>query len=174
MKTLYLLRHAKSSWDDPGLADHDRPLAARGRKAAPQIATWLRTHAERPQLVLCSTAARAQQTWELVAPELLPAPEVQLRPDLYEADADALVEIVRRAPAPISTLLLVGHNPAMEEAAALLAGDGDTAALKTMRSKYPTAAVAELTFDLDDWRDIEEGSGRLARFIRPKDLAAAD
>lgn len=173
MKTLYLLRHAKSSWDDHSLADHDRPLAARGRKAAPQIAVWLRTHAERPQLVLCSTAARARQTWTLIAPELLPAPEVQLRPELYEADADTLVDIVRRTPAPISSLLLVGHNPAMEGAADRLAGDGDQAALQTMRAKYPTAALAEVTFDLNDWRDIEEGSGRLARFVRPKDLAAA-
>lgn len=174
MKTLYLLRHAKSSWDDPSLADHDRPLAARGRKASPQIAIWLRTHAERPQLVLCSTAARAQETWDLVAPELLPAPEVQLRPDIYDADADELIDLIRRTPAPISTLLLVGHNPAMEEVAALLAGDGDAAALQTMQTKYPTAAVAEITFDLDDWRDVEEGSGHLARFVRPKDLAAAD
>ncbi|MBK1668861.1 hypothetical protein CKO28_12550 [Rhodovibrio sodomensis] len=171
MKTLYLLRHAKSSWDDPTLADHDRPLAARGRQAAPRMAVWLRTEARRPDLVICSSAARAHETWDLVARELQPAPEVDIRRSVYDAGPDQLIAIAQGAPARVDTLMLVGHNPAMEEAAALLAGGGDTKALATMQSKYPTAAVAEFTFELDAWESIGRDTGYLARFVRPKDLA---
>jgi phosphohistidine phosphatase len=171
MKTLYLLRHAKSSWDDPTLADHDRPLAPRGRTAAPRMAVWLRTEARRPELVICSSAARARETWDLVARELQPAPEVDIRRAVYDAGPEQLVAIVRGTPSRVRTLMLVGHNPAMEDAAALLAGGGDTRALATMQSKYPTAAVAELTFDLDSWSEIGRDTGHLARFVRPKDLA---
>ena len=171
MKTLYLLRHAKSSWDDPTLADHDRPLAPRGRKAAPRMAVWLRTQARRPDLVICSTAARARETWELVARELQPAPEVDVRRSVYDAGPQQLIAIARGTPAHVETLMLVGHNPAMEEAAALLARDGDARALATMQGKYPTAAVAELTFDVDSWQGVGQNTGHLARFVRPKDLA---
>lgn len=170
MKTLYLLRHAKSSWDDPSLADHDRPLARRGREAAPRMAVWLRAHAKRPELVLCSTAERARETWTLIAPELLPTPEVQLRRDVYDADAADLTRLIRAAPDAIETLMLVGHNPAMEEAADELAGGGEAKPLATMRAKYPTAAVAELAFDLDAWSEVGPGTGTLTRFVRPKDL----
>jgi phosphohistidine phosphatase len=170
MKTLYLLRHAKSSWDDPTLADHDRPLAPRGRKAAPRMAVWLRTEARRPDLVICSTAARARETWELVARELQPAPEVDVRRAVYDAGAEQLIATARGAPAHVETLMLVGHNPAMEEAAALLARDGDAQALATMQSKYPTAAISELTFDVGSWAEIGRDTGHLARFVRPKDL----
>ena len=171
MKTLYLLRHAKSSWDDPTLADHDRPLAPRGRKAAPRMAVWLRTEARRPDMVICSSAARARETWDLIARELQPAPEVDIRRSVYDAGPDQLIATARGAPARVATLMLVGHNPAMEEAAALLAGGGDTRALATMQSKYPTAALAELSFDVDNWADIGRDAGYLARFVRPKDLA---
>ena len=170
MKTLYLLRHAKSSWDDSSLADHERPLAARGRKAAPRIAVWLRTCARRPEMVICSSAARARETWDLVARELQPAPEVDIRRTVYDAGPAQVIAIARGAPARVGTLMLVGHNPAMEEAAALLAGDGDAQALASMHSKYPTAAVAELTFDVDTWDDLGRDAGYLARFVRPKDL----
>jgi phosphohistidine phosphatase len=171
MKTLYLLRHAKSSWDDPTLADHDRPLAPRGRKAAPRMAVWLRTEARRPDMVICSSAARARETWDLMARELQPAPEVDIRRSVYDAGPDQLIATARGAPARVATLMLVGHNPAMEEAAALLAGGGGNRALATMQSKYPTAAVAELSFDVDNWADIGCNAGYLARFVRPKDLA---
>jgi phosphohistidine phosphatase len=171
LKTLYLLRHAKSSWDDPSLPDHDRPLAQRGRKAAPRMAVWLRTQTKRPELVVCSSAARARETWQLVAHELNPVPETEIRRDLYDAGPAELIEIARAAPARVQRLMLVGHNPAMEEAAAMLAGDGDAKALATMHAKYPTAAVAELTFDTDRWTDLARGTGRLARFVRPKDLS---
>lgn len=170
MKTLYLLRHAKSSWDDPSLPDHDRPLAPRGRRAAPQMAVWLRSHATRPDLVFCSTAERARETWNLIAPELLPTPEVELHREIYDADGHELVDVARRAPDRAAVLMLVGHNPAMEDAAQLLTGSGDIHALRTMRKKYPTAAVAELTFQADAWAECAPGTGRLERFVRPKDL----
>lgn len=171
MKTLYLLRHAKSSWDDPSLADHDRPLAPRGRDAAPRVAVWLRTAAGRPERVVCSSAARARETWDLVASELQPAPEVEIRRDLYDAGPQDLVELVRSTPARIGRLLLVGHNPAMEEAAAYLVADGDGDALTRMHKKYPTAAVAEISFPVERWSEIARNGGHLDRFVRPKDLA---
>jgi phosphohistidine phosphatase len=171
MKTLYLLRHAKSSWDDPTLPDHERPLAARGRRAAPVMGAWLRDQARRPDAVICSTAIRARETWELAARDWPEAPEAELRRTVYDAGAPQLIAIAQGAPDSADTLLLIGHNPAMEEAAALLAGGGDTRALATMQSKYPTAAVAELTFDVDSWSEIGRDTGHLARFVRPKDLA---
>ena len=121
-------------------------------------------------MVICSSAARALETWDLVARELQPAPEVDIRRTVYDAGPAQLIATARGAPARVGTLMLVGHNPAMEEAAALLAGDGDAQALASMQSKYPTAAVAELTFDVDTWDDLGRDSGYLARFVRPKDL----
>ena len=170
MKTLYLLRHAKSSWDDPERADHDRPLAPRGRAAAPRIAVWLRTQARRPELVVCSSAARARETWDLVARELQPVPEVDVRRALYDAGADQVIATASATPARVGALMLVGHNPALEDAARLLAGAGDARALAAMRRKYPTAAVAELSFEVDRWSDVSRDTGYLARFVRPKDL----
>lgn len=172
MKTLYLLRHAKSSWDDPSLADHDRPLAPRGRAAAPRMAVWLRTEARRPDLVICSSAARARETWDLVARELQPVPEVDVRRALYDADPTKVIELVRGASDQVDTLMLVGHNPALEEAAAMLAGDGEPQALETMQAKFPTAAVAEITFDVARWNEVVRHGGHLTRFVRPKDLDA--
>lgn len=170
MRTVYLLRHAKSSWDDPTLTDHDRPLAPRGRKAAPRMGAYLRHDGLIPGLVLCSTALRARQTWALVAPSLPPGIRVEFRKELYDADAGNFLDILRHCPDDAETVMLIGHNPALEDCAARLAGGGDPAALKRMASKYPTAALAEIAFDAKRWRDVEAGTGRLVDFVRPKDL----
>ncbi|WP_241503758.1 SixA phosphatase family protein [Ferruginivarius sediminum] len=170
MRTVYLLRHAKSSWEDPTLADHDRPLAPRGRKAAPRMGAYLRREGLVPNLVLSSTALRARQTWELVAPSLPPDIRVEFRKEIYGTDPVELLGILRTSPDDAGTVMLIGHNPALEDCAARLAGAGDPAALKRMASKYPTAALAEIAFDADRWSVIEPGTGRLTRFVRPKDL----
>jgi phosphohistidine phosphatase len=120
--------------------------------------------------VYCSTAERARETWNLVVPELNAVPEVALHADVYDADAGDLIEIVRRAPERAQVLVLVGHNPAMEDAAQALTGSGDLQALRTLRQKYPTAALAEITFQADAWPEVAAGTGRLERFVRPKDL----
>lgn len=170
MKTLLLLRHAKSNWDDPVLADFDRPLATRGRKAAPSMGRELERRGWRPDAVLVSTAKRTRQTWDLVAAELWAAPQPEFRGLLYDASAEQLLAELRQAPAAVKTLLLIGHNPGMEDLAQLLAGDGsDAQALERLREKFPTAALARLRFE-GAWTDLGAGAARLSHCLRPKDL----
>jgi phosphohistidine phosphatase len=171
VKSLLLLRHAKSSWDDPDLQDHDRPLSKRGRRAAPLMGQYLTEHDLVPDRVLCSSAVRTRQTWEQVAACLDEHPPVESDPDLYAADVDTLLEIVHSVDDSIERLMLIGHNPGLEMLAADLAGSGDALARGRMRLKFPTAALAELTFEGDRWQDVLPGSGKLVRFVRPKDLS---
>ncbi|SDF82408.1 phosphohistidine phosphatase [Limimonas halophila] len=170
MKTLYLLRHAKSAWDDPALTDHERPLAPRGEDAAPRVGRTLRDMGAAPDRVLCSSARRARQTWALIAPELDHDAPVEVRDDLYDADATDLLDAIHAVPAAVEQLIVVGHNPSMERLAEALAGDGNAAALQELHAKYPTGAVAELRFDLESWDGIESGRGHLTRFHKPKKL----
>ncbi len=172
MKTLLLLRHAKSSWDDPGLEDFDRPLAPRGEQAAPVMAGYLERKGLRPDLVLCSPAARARQTWALVAERLgngIPVKELQ---GLYLGAPSRLLEAIRRVPDKAGCVMLIGHNPGMEHLAMALAGPGSKPkALAKLQAKFPTAALAEIAFDAASWRDIGHGGGCLKRLVWPKDLA---
>ncbi len=172
MKTLLLLRHAKSSWDDPSLEDFDRPLAPRGEKAAPLMARYLRKMGLRPDLVLCSPALRARQTWSLVARSLDSKIEVKDMRGLYLSSPGRLLDAVRRAPNAASCVMLVGHNPGMENLAMALAGpSSDPPALAKLHAKFPTAALAEIEFEVAAWTNLARGEGCLKRFIRPQDLA---
>ena len=171
VKTVYLLRHAKSSWDDAEVADHDRPLAARGQRTAPIMGEYLRKHDIVPDTVLCSTALRARQTWDAVAKVLSPTPDVAFRRDIYDADANALLDILHALPADTESVMLIGHNPAFEEVARLLAGTVDPDAHRRMTEKFPTAALAELTFDVENWHDVQPRAGGLLRFVKPKEIA---
>ena len=161
MKRLWLLRHAKSSWDDPSLADHDRPLAPRGRRAAKLVRTWAAGHDVRPELVLCSTAVRARATLDLVT-DALGTPEVEFEDGLYHAWADELLERLRLVPAGVRELLLVGHNPGFENVVALLAPPGVEA--------FPTGALAELRLAVDDWGDVRPGCAELVQLVLPRAL----
>ena len=174
-KTLYLMRHAKSEWRDPSLEDFDRPLNARGSRAAPAMGVYLRTTFEKPDHVLCSAAKRAVQTWHLVAPELAPGIAVTWSDDLYLATAAAILKAIGAlAPPDAATLLVIGHNPGMELLAAGLAGPGsDADALSRLQGKFPTAALAVLNFDVREWKDLRAGRGRLTHFVRPRDLGYA-
>jgi phosphohistidine phosphatase len=171
VKTLLLLRHAKSSWDQPGLRDHDRPLARRGKLAAPLMGRYLVEHGLVPDRVLCSSAARTRQTWERVAACLDDQPPVEIDADLYAAGTESLLNTVQLTDDSIETLMLIGHNPGLEMLAADLAGGGDALAMGRMRLKFPTAALAELSFQSTRWQDVMPGSGQLVRFVRPKDLS---
>ena len=172
MKTLLLLRHAKSSWDDPSLEDFDRPLAPRGEKAAPLMARYLKKQGLRPNLVLCSPAARARQTWTLVARSLGDKIAVNELRGLYLSPPGRLLEAVRRAPDAATCVMLVGHNPGMEHLAMALAGpSSDPTALAKLHAKFPTAALAEIEFEVAAWTNLARGEGCLKRFIRPQDLA---
>jgi phosphohistidine phosphatase len=172
MKTLLLLRHAKSDWADPGVEDFDRPLAPRGRKAAPLMGRHLQSKILLPDLVLCSSAERAKQTWELVAPELRETPEVRYLKSLYLASPSRLLAAVQRTPEDVSRLLVLGHNPGMEALARRLAVGGNKKALRRMYAKFPTAALAVIRFETDDWSDLAEETGELKSFVRPKDLVS--
>jgi phosphohistidine phosphatase len=164
---LWLLRHAKSSWDDVGLADIDRPLAPRGERAARSMAVYLRTEAIHPELVLCSPAARARGTLDLVLPSL-GAPEVLVGPELYTFEPEPVVERLRAIPGGVGSAMLVGHNPAMQALAVWLARSGER--LDELRAKVPTGALAELELDGPAWADVAAGSAVLTRFVPPREL----
>jgi phosphohistidine phosphatase len=164
---LYLLRHAKSSWTDADLADHDRPLAGRGRRAADAIADHMRAEAIAPELVLCSTARRARETYERIEPALAAAP-VRYEAGLYGASAMSLLERLRGLPDDVDSVLLVGHNPAIEELAVALARPSPRR--RDLEVKFPTGALATLTGPLPSWRGLDHDSVELVAFVRPRDL----
>jgi phosphohistidine phosphatase len=169
MRTLHLLRHAKSSWDDAALADDERPLAPRGMRASAALRDHAAAVSLHADLVLVSPARRAQQTWETVSPGFA-ATAVRTEPAIYEATATRLLRLVHDLPAELRSVLLVGHDPAFHELATLLSGAGDADLLTALRSKYPTGALASLTFDVE-WSEIAPRTGRLVSFVRPRDLA---
>jgi phosphohistidine phosphatase len=170
MKKLYLVRHAKSSWDDPALRDFERPLARRGRKAAPLLARYMGERGWVPDLVLCSTARRAVQTWECMSDELGEEVTVRLEDALYAAPASRILSLIRAQDDGVESLMIVAHNPGMEDLAHALCGDGDDSGLARMRAKYPTAALAVISFEGDAWAVVRPERGRLDHFIRPRDL----
>jgi phosphohistidine phosphatase len=167
MKRLYILRHAKSSWDDPTLADADRPLAPRGRRAAEVMAEHLRRNRIAPQLVLCSPSKRTRQTLARIAPSLGKAARVQIEPELYAASAAALLEMLRRVPDEVESVMLIGHNPGIQDLILSLAGSGSEDA--RVRSKFPTAALATLEFNAS-WCGLGPGSAELVSFVKPKKM----
>jgi phosphohistidine phosphatase len=166
MHTLYLLRHAKSSWDDPTLSDRERPLAPRGRRDAKRIAKHLRRTGSEPELVLCSSAARTRETLELVQPALA-GPTVMVEEELYGASSDELLARVRLVPDAVASVMLIGHNPGIHELALSLASVGDE--LERLEAKFPTAALA--TFDLPKtWGQLAPADATLAAYVVPKQL----
>ena len=165
MKTLLLLRHAKSSWDDPALRDFERPLNERGLHAAPLVGRFIARRKLRPDLVLSSPAERARQTAALVAEAARLAAPLRFDERIYEATPARLVEVVSQVEESVATLLLVGHNPGMEELIELLTGE---------TRRMPTAALARLALDTDKWARLREGTGRLEELIKPKDLTTED
>jgi phosphohistidine phosphatase len=166
MYALYLLRHAKSSWADPSLADRERPLARRGRRDAKRIAKHLRGLGCSPELVLCSPAARTRETLESVRPALA-ASTVVLEEDLYGASSGQLLARLRRVPDAVASVMLVGHNPGLHRLALSLASAGDE--LGMLEAKFPTAALA--TLDVPKaWSRLEPGDATLSAFVVPKQL----
>ena len=173
MLTLFLLRHAKSSWRDDGLADFDRPLAARGVKAAPLIGVHMAACGFAPQKILCSSSQRTRETLGLLLPHLSGACDIALTRAVYEADddADLMALIAQEDASDIQRLMLIGHNPAIQDLALSLTGQGSPADRAALAEKFPTAALAVLTFDAaDGWGGVAPGAGLLTHFIRPKEL----
>ena len=167
-RRLMLLRHAKSDW--PDVSDHARPLAKRGRRDAPAVGRWLAEHGYLPDVVVCSTARRTRQTWELIAPELGGSPSVTFEPRAYDASALTLLYLAQELPDRYRSALLIGHNPAISELASSLAGPpAEDAAPPPPRLSFPTAAVAVLKF-AGDWPALAPGEARLEAFTAPADL----
>jgi phosphohistidine phosphatase len=178
-RIVVLLRHAKSAW--PDVPDHDRPLARRGRRDAPVMGRWLRAAGYPPDQVMCSTARRARETWQLALARLGATPPVSFDSRVYQASATQLLGLVRGTPSAAKTLLIVGHDPAVPELALALAAAsqladvgcvsdaGPPAAFDRMRAKFPTAAIAILEFT-GSWDELVPGSAQLTRFVTPRDL----
>jgi len=167
VKRLYLLRHAKSNWKDASLSDRERPLAGRGRRAAKAMARHLDEAGVEAQLVLCSAARRTLETLERIRPAL-PGSHVQVEPELYRADAADLLERLRRVPDAVDSVMVIGHNPALQELALGLARPGSLTS--RLADKYPTGALVELEVPVDSWTVVGEGGGQVVSFIRPRDL----
>lgn len=182
-RKLILLRHAKSAW--PGGPDNERPLARRGRRNAPVMGRWLRTTGHLPDQVLCSTARRARETWQLAEVGLACTVPVSFDDRLYEGSAAVILDVIRQLSSALKTVLLVGHDPALPELAVMLStagprgkagaeDDSSSAALfDRMRAKFPTAAVAVLEFR-QRWDQLAPGSARLTCFVNPRELEARE
>jgi phosphohistidine phosphatase len=181
VKQLFVLRHAKSSWDEPGMEDHDRPLAPRGRQATKVIAEHLKANGYHPELVLCSSARRTQETLEGVAP----TGDRVLEPELYAAGAGTVLKRLHQIPDDTASTMVIGHNPAMQILVLRLARERPRAPsarsaasaastqpdpLAEVQRKFPTGALAVLTFDCA-WSELAPGSAELVSFVRPKALS---
>lgn len=153
------------------MEDVERPLAPRGARAADRMREYLDAEEIRPELVLCSSALRTRETLARILPGLGPELTVRIEPSVYSFDADALLQRLQDVPADVGSVMLVGHNPAMQEIASLLARGGDR--LDELRRGFPTAALAELDLGGGSWRELASGTGRLTRFIVPRELSSA-
>lgn len=170
MKTLYLMRHAKSDWSGPETRDQDRALAPRGKKAAKRMARHMMEQGLIPDRVLCSTAVRARLTLALILKTLDKDIPVSYSNALYFTSPDAILDEIRETDDDADRVLVVGHNPDTQAMAVHLAGDAHQPEVEAMARKFPTAALAVYNFDVPSWRDIGWGGGRVHAFVRPKAL----
>ena len=180
-RTLLLMRHAKSAW--PDVPDHDRPLARRGQRDTPLMGRWQRAADHVPDQIICSTARRARETWQLTQAGLSVTPAVAFDSGVYQASAVQLLDLIRQAPPEAGTLLVIGHDPAIPELAlSLVSGTppvvarvvgyaAPSAVFYRMREKFPTAAVAIFEF-MGHWHQLSAGSARLTCFMTPRDSMA--
>jgi phosphohistidine phosphatase len=169
---LLLLRHAKSEKGEPGMSDRDRALNARGCKDAPRIGEYIAHHGLQPDRALVSGARRTRETWERLATVLPAPPPVSYVEALYNAGPDAIVDVIKGARSAHS-LLVIGHNPGLHDAARLLIATGDVDARERLNEGLPTAGLVVIDFAGDHWQKLHPHSGRLERFVTPRSLRAA-
>lgn len=167
MKRLILTRHAKSSWDDPTMADHDRPLNERGNGAATDLGQWLTSRGYLPQEVLCSDALRTWETWTRISEELPVKVALKLKPNLYHAGADVMLAVLRGADPAAQTVMMIGHNPGIAEFAARLVA---RAPLNPEFSRYPTGATVVVDFEVENWAEVGFGQGAAEDFVIPREI----
>jgi len=168
-RRLILVRHTKSSWDDPMMDDHDRPLNKRGRKSAKALGGWLVEHGYRPDQVLVSTSERTRETWGYLARALAEGPQAELRDELYHAEPEALLNALRAASGEV--VMFVAHNPGLAYFAQALM---DIPPSDGRFARYPTGATTVIDFDLDDWGRVSWRHGHLVDFVIPRDLVEHD
>jgi phosphohistidine phosphatase len=161
MKTLFVLRHAKSSWNDAGLSDFDRPLNERGLKAAPLMGEVMKKNQFQPALILSSPAKRAEQTANLVKEAAGIGSAIQYEKRIYEASVPRLLEIISEQDEKIESILLVGHNPGFEGLLRFLTGE---------MHEIPTATLAVIDLKAQKWNEINYATGNLRALIRPKEV----
>jgi phosphohistidine phosphatase len=171
MIILMLLRHAKSNLSHLGQADVGRSLNDRGKRDALAIGRHMASHNLEPQLVLCSPAKRAKDTWEIVAKKLKTSPLIKIEPDIYDfGDGTTLMELLSRQGGDAKSILLVGHNPSIEGLAQKLVERGSDQLRQRLANKFPTATLAVISLDLENWKAVKCTSGTLLHFVRPKDV----
>ncbi len=173
MRRLLLLRHAKSERLTLGADDMARKLNSRGRDDAPKIGMYMARHGLVPDRAMISPSARTRETWDLVAAAFPKRPPHVFDERLYEAGPEAILEVIRECRKAVPTLLVVGHNPGLQELAKLLIAAGDADARQRLSEKFPTAALAVIDFPFDDWAKLHPHAGRLDHFVSPRSLAAA-
>jgi phosphohistidine phosphatase len=169
---LMLLRHAKSERSEPGQRDHDRKLNRRGRDDAPKIGAYMARHDLLPDRVIVSTAQRTRETWECVASGLTSLPPAIYDDRLYESGPEAILTVIRETGATASTVMVIGHNPGLHDAARLLIASGDVEGRERLNEALPTSGLVVIDFAEKTWRKLQPRSGRLERFISPRTLAA--
>ena len=170
MLTISLLRHAKSDWSDPELGDFDRPLAPRGKKAAPLIDTYMHEQDICPDLILCSTAKRAMETLNLLKYIFDTSPAIVFEDKLYMASARQMLNLATSVSERCTHVLLIGHNPGLHILALALTEMGQSKPYLNLVQHYPTASLTVLQFDCTDWSKIAPGRGVLRHFVTPKSL----
>lgn len=170
MKTLFLLRHAKSSWSDPTLGDFDRPLKGRGRKAAAKMGAFMAAEGLRPDLVLSSSSARTRETFALFENALGDNLDVQFMDDLYASSSILMLNLVQNARSDVGSLMLIAHNPGMHDATLRFLGDATSFDKSRLDYNFPTCGLAQFSFSGPTWQDVNFGEGKLELLVFPKDL----
>lgn len=173
-KRLILLRHAKSAWDNPSVADFDRPLSSRGRKAAPVVGAWLARRGLVPGLVLCSSARRAAETLDLASAGWQTKPTVRKLKTLYLAMPREMLRRLQAVGREPDVVMLVGHNPGIADLANWLCSQGKAEHRANLARKFPTGAVAVIDFDVEDWAEVDAETGTLVEFATPKQIESGD
>ncbi|QJP12294.1 histidine phosphatase family protein [Starkeya sp. ORNL1] len=170
MRRLILFRHAKSAWPQ-GVPDNERPLAERGRLAAPLMGAYIARHGLVPDLALVSPARRTEQTWHFATADWPRAPRMEFEPAIYEAHVERLLRVVKDQEKAVKSLMLVGHNPGLADLMTMLVSRNQRSELP---GKYPTAGLSVIDLPVDDWGDITPRLGTLERFITPKSLGGEE
>ena len=173
MRKVILLRHGKSSWDDPSLDDHDRPLNERGKTAAPLIGRWLAERGHVPDTVLCSSSERTRETVRRMREVLPGLPEPLVERELYHASPERMRDRLALLPEACRTVMLAGHNPGLASLVRKMSDGREKRRCRRAYEHFPTGAAAVLELDLENWSDIDCARARFVYFAAPRELLEA-